>query len=88
MEKGSVRFLLDGDLSQMLRQEEFLSSRGMDVGHSDVYPGLYTEEDFKKALKLIWDNRVDGWWNYKTEYINHAICTSELFDSALNVPCA
>lgn len=83
-----VQFLLDGDLSQMSEQEEFLRSRGFKVGRTDVYPGLYTEEEFRSALDLIWKHRVSGWWHYKEKYVKYSICSQEEFMAALNVECA
>ena len=78
-----VKFLLDGDLGQMSTQKSYLKSKGLPVGQSGVYPGFRTEEDFKKALRLIWENRVEGWWGYKTSYVMYGICTSEEFYKAL-----
>ena len=80
-----VKFTLDGDLSQMATQGEFLRKAGFRVGRVDVYPGLYTEEDYKAALKAIWENRVDGWWNYEEKYVEYGICTSEEFRAYLGV---
>jgi hypothetical protein len=80
-----VKFLLDGDLSQMSTQEEFLKARGFNVGRSNVYPGLFTEDDFKRALAAIWESRVSGWWHYQAKYVEYGICTSEEFQAALKV---
>lgn len=80
-----AKFTLDGDLSQMANQETFLRNAGFRVGRIDVYPGLYTEEDHKAALKMIWDNRVDGWWHYDKDYLKYGICTKEQFDTRLGV---
>ena len=80
-------FTLNGDLSQMSAQEDFLRNRGMNVGRTDVYPGLHTEEDFKKALTLIWQSRVSGWWHYLRKYTEYKICTEDEFNAALNIEC-
>lgn len=86
--KDAVRFTLDGDLSQMSRQEQFLKSRGFTVGRNNVYPGLYTEEDFERALRVIWQFKIAGWWHYQTQYLKYQICTENDFTTALDIECA
>lgn len=85
--KDQIKFYLDGDLLQMSQQETFLRSHGFSVGRSNVYPGLYTEDDFKQALNLIWDHRVPGWWHYLDKYERYDICTTTEFKSALHIEC-
>jgi|WetSurMetagenome_2_1015567.scaffolds.fasta_scaffold1001102_2 hypothetical protein len=75
-------FNLSGDLCQMSTQGSFLSKQGFSVRQSNVYPVL-KEEDVPRALKLIYDLNVEGWWHYKDRYIKHAICTSEDFQKKL-----
>lgn len=82
-QNDGATFTLEGDLSQMSNQERFLENHGFRIGRIDCYPGLYTEEDYKAALKAIWDNRVDGWWHYEEDYIKYGITTKELFGSRL-----
>lgn len=81
-------YFVDGDLCQMSAQQEFLRSKGYRLGFSDVYPGLYTEDDWKRALKDIWESRVEGWWHYLTHYQKYGICTKEQFDAALDARVA
>lgn len=80
-----VLFTLEGDLSQMSSQSAFLRANGFRVGRVDCYPGLFTEDDYKAALKAIWENRVDGWWHYCDEYVKYGIATKEEFDARLGV---
>ena len=75
-------FFLNGDLSQMSNQRSFLSSKGISLKQNNVYPCL-RDIDVKKALTLIWENRVDGWWHYKERYVQHEICTEEQFNNRL-----
>lgn len=82
-----IKFYLDGDLSQMSAQEKFLREHNFNVGRSAVYPGLYTEDDFKMALGLIWDRKVSGWWHYLNKYEQYKICTVTEFKAALLVEC-
>lgn len=77
-----LRYFLRGDLVQMFTQESFLHGQGLKMGRSDVYPGFKTEEEFHKALALIWKHRIEGWWNYKREFLDANICTEEEFNGA------
>ena len=80
-------FYLSGDLCQMSSQKSFLRNQGFGVSQSNVYPVL-KEEDVPRALKLIYDHRVEGWWHYKEKYVKHDICTAEEFDTALKIQCS
>jgi hypothetical protein len=75
-------FCLRGDLCQMSEQRSFLNSRGIQTEQNDVYPCLKSI-DIKNALKLIWSNRVEGWWHYKDEYVEYSICSEEDFRNRL-----
>jgi len=81
-------YYLSGDLCQMSKQKEFLSSHGMTLGQKDVYPVLETEDDFKEALALLWKYRVAGWWNYQKQMVEYGICTKDEHRAALDVECA
>ncbi len=77
-------FTIDGgDLQQRAVQRDFLRHRGLDVGESDVYPALRTEEDRVTALQCIWDGKPDGWWNLKADFVANGVCTREEFRAAL-----
>ena len=71
-------FFLDGDLCQMAIQKRFLSSRGVETQQNNVYPCL-RQSDVPMALKMIWDNKVEGWWHYQEKYAELGICTKEEF---------
>lgn len=75
-------FYLNGDLCQMSAQKKHLSNNGFSVGQVDVYPTL-KQEDVGDALNEIWQFKIDGWWNYKTAFIDHNICTEKEFKEAL-----
>ena len=81
----AITFTFQGDLNQMSAQDRFLRSRGFKVGRRDVYPGVYSETDFKAALTLIFQQRVAGWHHYNKEYVKYGICTNEEYRSALGV---
>ena len=80
-------FTLEGDLCQMSTQKQFLQGRGFDVGQDDVYPCL-KPEDKERALKMIWEGRVEGWWHYLKQYEKFNICTEEEFRVALKTEIA
>lgn len=67
--------LIGGDLQQMSTQESFLRARGLDVRRNNVYPCVKTKEDYVRALRLFWESKIPGWWNYRTEFLRHKICT-------------
>jgi hypothetical protein len=82
-EDKGIQFCLRGDLCQMWTQEQFLLSKGMAVGRLNAYPGFKTQEEKQKAIALIWESRIEGWWNYEKELVEAGICTQERFDGAL-----
>ncbi|WP_050809957.1 hypothetical protein [Desulfosporosinus sp. OT] len=76
-------FVLSGDLCQMADQERELRRRGFSLGNSDVYPTVNSEDEYIDALRFIWNRRVNGWWNYKDDYVKYGICSAEEFSLAL-----
>ena len=83
-----MKYLLDGDLNQMSIQREFLLAQGFSVGQSNVYPCFSAKEDFDKAITLIWELKISGWWHYKDKLVELGVCTTEAFDDALSRQCA
>lgn len=73
---------IEGDLCQMSNQEKSLVSAGIPFSRSDVYR-IVPKEQTKKALAVIWGNKVDGWWHYLDKYVDFGICTIEEYDKAL-----
>ncbi len=80
--KQEVRHFLAGDVFQLASEERELLARGIPVGRMDIYPGLYTLEDYKKALELIWIHKWGGWELYRSAFFEHSICTEEGFNIA------
>jgi hypothetical protein len=77
-------FLLNGDLRQMSEQGAFLRNRGFSVEQNDVYPSL-REEDVTPALRILWNEKVEGWWQYRTALVQRKICTEAQWKKALSV---
>lgn len=75
-------FYLEGDLSQMSTQKNFLQKEGFSTKQNNVYPCLQ-QKDVKPALELIWKHRVEGWWHYKKKYVELGICEAADFDQRL-----
>jgi hypothetical protein len=71
-------FFLEGDLSQMAGQRNFLNARGIETQQKDVYPCV-REHEVKEALTMIWENKIEGWWHYGDEYPKYSVCTKEEF---------
>ncbi len=82
-----MRFQLQGDLCQMASQKIALQHMGYTF-NSTIPPDI-TGSNFggtiKGALQLIWENSMDGWWNYKDELIKENICTEEEFKETLRI---
>jgi len=76
-------FFLDGDLCQMASQRSFLNNHGVITKQNNIYPCV-KECDREKALRLIWENRVEGWWHYEESYVKFNICTKEEFRTRLS----
>ena len=78
-----MKYIFDGDLNQMFEQKKYLKSQGFDVKIADVYPYVETEEEYEKALKLIYENSIPGWWHYLGNYEEYKICTKKEFSLKL-----
>lgn len=78
-------FTFDGDLCQMSAMERALREAGFNVVRNNVYPGFREtdKEEYVRALKFIFTNRIDGWWNQERVFIEHGICTQEEFNHTL-----
>lgn len=82
-------YLLDGDLCQMGTMQRWLREHGFPVVKSGVYPGFKKEDkdQYVAALKALWENRVDGWWNQKRAMVEHGVCAEDAFGRALTFEC-
>lgn len=81
-------FFLKGDLNQMAEQKLSMILWGFDVKQNDVYPSI-KKSDAAKALELILNFKVNGWWNYRKEYVQFNILSPDesigiLFDTDKN----
>ena len=80
-----MRFSMQGDLNQMGIQRSVLSKCGVPVNTSEGIPYMFeSEEVFVKAMQIMWDNSVEGWWNYREYLINANICTKQGYKDKLN----
>jgi hypothetical protein len=79
-------YVFDGDLSQMGTIETHLRAAGFNVVKTDVYPGFPKdqEEEFVRALKYVFDNRIHGWWSQRHNLLEYRICTEAEFSAALD----
>jgi hypothetical protein len=73
---------LKGDLSQMYTQMDYLKRRGFKVVVEGGVPCV-EQSSYLDAIKAIYRGYVDGWWNYKDDYIENDICTEEEFIARL-----
>lgn len=74
-----------GDLSQMGTIEQRLRGAGFNVVKNNVYPGFPKDakEEYLRALKYVWEHKVDGWWNQKDALFEHGICTKQEFNDSI-----
>jgi len=78
-------FYIQGDLNQMGLQRRFLqTSCFIEVQQSDVRP-VIKQEDVKRALISIFNDKIEGWWHYLDKYIELNICTKEQFNEELKL---
>lgn len=73
---------LRGDLLGMSGQANYLNRNGIKTGVNGGIPGVYSVEDFKRALELFWQNKFSSWWNYRSDFIEHKVCTEDEYVSA------
>ena len=77
---------MSGDLCQMSDQERFLSFEGIIFERQNVYR-IVSEDQVEKALGLIWNKKINGWWHYLDKYIKLGICTKEEYSKSLREAC-
>lgn len=85
--RGGVAFyLLSGDLCQMGTMESALRSAGHPVCRSEsgTYPGFVTEDQYKAGLTFLYNRRVEGWWNQRTDLVKYGVCTEAEYIVALD----
>jgi hypothetical protein len=79
-----MKYSLQGDLCQMFTQKKAMDLYEVPYIMQDVYPTIEGEKDYKRALVIIWDDRIEGWWHYKEDYVRYGICSAEEFDTRLH----
>lgn len=70
-----MEYYFKGDLCQMASQASLLRNYGFCIIMSNVYPTVKTEEEYIKAINLIYTMKCEGWWHYKDRLIENGICT-------------
>lgn len=75
-------FELIGNEEQLKDQKYLLVSRGIVVEYNRNNPTINTFQ-IDKALGLIYENKVSGWWHYRQWYKLFGICTSTEFGKSL-----
>lgn len=78
-------YFLNGDLHQMYSQMDWLKHKGISVSMDGGIPIVCNEEDYIKALNIIWLGKLEGWWNYDTEFEKYNICSKDEYKIALGV---
>jgi hypothetical protein len=85
---GDAYYIFSGDLNQMGIIEDKLRNAGFNVCRtaSGTYPGFPRNEleEYKRALKYVYDNHIEGWWNQLHYFLEHGICTQEEYNLHFN----
>lgn len=59
-------------------QVKYLEEKGFKLLKKDgTLPSLETTEDYKKAIVMMYNDRVNGWWSYSSELIYLGVFTEE-----------
>jgi hypothetical protein len=75
--------LLRGTSEQLAAQEKVLRERGFAVGTLNNQPYLLSEDLLNDAIRVFWETKTPGWWNYRRELVHVlGVCTNEEFDAA------
>jgi hypothetical protein len=83
---NQIRYSLNGDLNQMVVQKRYLQTECVGfviIQESSFFPLIESESEYERALNCFWNDRVDGWWNYKDHLIKYLVCTEEEFKDVL-----
>lgn len=82
---NSAYYTFDGDLNQMAIIYEALKHARFPVTRSGVSPAFTKSKKYQyiKALKFLWNEKIEGWWNQRDAMIEHSICTIEQFTTIL-----
>lgn len=83
VDDGYTYTISGGDLSTACQHYNFLKARGFDIGFNDVYPAFRSREDKEKALHLLYDNNIAGWWCYRGDLVEYGVCTEDGFKAKL-----
>jgi hypothetical protein len=80
---GQFYTLLLGDMNQMATQRQRLRQLGFDIADGSGIPGFRTERDFRRGVRLIWEEKIAGWCAYRTHLVEMEICTMAEYEEAL-----
>ena len=74
-----------GDLNQIFEQKDKLGRCwGVQITGSHL-TFIIHEQSVKLALRMLYDDTIEGWHHYEDEYIQHGICTKEEFLKKLKI---
>ncbi len=78
--------MLKGTLQQKQRQTEIIMSIREEGFRKSKATGVIfipKEEDYRFALSIIWERKLDGWELYKDEFQKYGIVTDPYFQDAV-----
>jgi len=75
---------LKGDQYQIAEQVKFLKGVGIGVTCASGCYVLAREKEARRALSLIWEMEIPGFWHYREELLQLRICREEEFQAAVD----
>jgi hypothetical protein len=81
---GQLYTLFEGDLNQMATQRQRLRQLDFDIADGSGIPVFRTESDFRRGLRIFWEEKIAGWWVYRKNLIGMEICTRAEYREALD----
>lgn len=68
-----------GNTEELLEQQIILEMTGINVVMTTEYLVVNKEDEYKRALSVIWNEQVGGWRRYKDQFVKYGICTKNQF---------
>ena len=57
---------------------------GIKIFQHGVHPVIKNKDEYIKALNIIWSEKIEGWWNYKEEFLKYNVCSAQKFKEELH----
>jgi len=61
---ADCRYTLSGTIAKMNVQRAYLAENGFEFEDMGPYPALRTLDEFHRAVLMIWEKKLPGWYCY------------------------